>query len=199
MTGTVADVVNLAETAREELTSGVIGVPSVLLQPLQQKVDQKVYEAVDMINQIIHSTKDSIAEYFENKYKRVQEAHEKLLSDVDEEKSDASLLLEQMISKSKDTVFNLQHYFAEVMDNTMEKTYTDIRSILNSAVSKIDTVSRTIKDNLKINQDQLRIEEKNLIDGHKSLAKLINTGMESIKKLAFKFKSNSRPTDIGNY
>lgn len=146
----------------------------------------KIHEAVDMINQIIHSTNDSIIEYFDNKYRQAQEAYAKLIADVDQEKLGASFLLEKMIANSKETVVNLQQYFAEVMDTTMEKTYTDIKTILNNAVSKIDTVSRNIKDNLKSNHNELRINEK--IESHKSLAKLINTGIESIKKLAFKFK-----------
>lgn len=169
----------------------------MMIQPLQQKVEAKIHEAVDMINQIIYSTNDSMSDYFAQKHRRVQEVQTRLMAEVEEERVSAAKLLEKMIANSKETVHNLQRYFADVMEVTMEKTYTDIKSILNNAVSKIDTVSRDIKENLKQTQHELGINESGLMESAKpTLAKLFNTGIDSIQKLAFKFKNEPISTEI---
>jgi hypothetical protein len=177
-------------------------IPSLLVLPIQQKVDTKVKESVDMINQIIHSTNSSMDEYFEMRNRRAQEAYARLIGDIDQERVGANLLLDKMIVNSKETVINLQKYFADVMNSTMEKTYTDIKSILSSAVSKIDTVSRDIKESLKANQNE-PISIKDTSTGSESvkptsLVKLFNSGIESIKKLAFKFKNEPIDKEFSN-
>lgn len=148
---------------------------------------------MELINQIIQSTNDSIAEYFESKTKRVGDVYTKMLADVDQERLGARVLLDKMITNSKETVVNLQHYFAEVMDITMEKTYSDIKSILANAVNKIDSVSRMIRENIRVNKDELKQNQSLVLQqeagSQKSLAKLINSGVEAIQRLAHKFKN----------
>lgn len=142
-------------------------------------------------------------EYFEMRNRRAQEAYSRLLGDIDQERVGANLLLDKMIVNSKETVINLQKYFADVMNSTMEKTYTDIKSILSSAVSKIDTVSRDIKESLKANQNEpISIKDTGLSASESvkptSLVKLFNSGIESIKKLAFKFKNEPIDKEFSN-
>lgn len=159
-----------------------------MLLPLQHKVEKKIHEAVDIINQIMHSTNDSISDYFEQKYEHVNKLHIKLHKEVDDERMNAMHALDKMISNSNETVLNLQRYFAEFMDLTMEKTYSDIKSILENAVSKIDTVSRDIRDNLKASQESFK-KESLLKVPKTSIADLLDMAIESIKKLAYKFKN----------
>lgn len=174
------------------LESAAISRPKFFILPLQNKVEGKIHEAMEMIDQIVQSTNHSIGEYFENKQKRVSELYAKMLTEVEQEKLAANVLLDKMVANSKETVVNLEQYFAEVMDLTMEKTYADIKSILSNAVSKIDAVSRNIKENLRTNKDELRVNH-NLVDSQQSLSKLINSGVDSIQRLAHKFK-NEPPT-----
>lgn len=138
-----------------------------------------------------------MSEYFEGRHKRVNETYAKMLADIQQEKIGANILLDKMVSNSKETVVNLQQYFAEVMDSTMEKTYTDIKVILANAVNKIDSVSRNIKDSLRSNKDDVRVNQ-NIVENQKSLAKLIGSGIDSIKKLAYKFKNDVPPNPMEN-
>lgn len=68
--------------------------------------------------------------------------------------------------------------------------------MLSSAVGKIDTVSKEIKNNIKLNENDLQVND-NLQESHVMLSNMINKGIERIKKLSQKFRNEPKLSNKG--
>jgi hypothetical protein len=175
--------------------NGVDSDPTIikdnLIYGLESKVNTKLYEAVDSINQVIEETNTTIAKYFINKQEQLQELYAKLMLDYQKESIGAAKLLDNLIDHSTETIRQLQAHLVVVMKSTVDHTFTNINGILAQAVKNIRTICREIQENLAKSQKEIKLNSNHFGGQQKSMTDIIKDGIDRIEKLASNFKEES--------
>lgn len=160
-----------------------------LVSQLQQKMENNIREAVDTVNQLIETTNQSMSAHYAERHRRLQEAYQQLVQDVQLESVAANMLLEQFIDNSSAIITSMQDYFDRVMTSTVERAFVDMNAMLTRAIAKIQAVCVDIVDKFKTAGNgllELPAKERTA----SSMADVIALGLKQILQLAEKFKSD---------